>query len=310
MSSKPAISVVLPTHNGSRFIDRAIESIVEQTFADWELIVVDDASTDDTPAKVDAWADRDDRIRVVHLTENRKLPGALNEGFRLSVGDYLTWTSDDNWYAPNALAKMFEVLGTRSEVGVVYTAMTEVDEAGSPTGTLPALAPEELAVTNCVGACFLYRRSVHEALDGYREDLFLAEDYDFWLRAHLDFRLEPLDEALYFYRKHSASLTEQRTAAIARATERAVADWIKHTDRLSRKTRGRALEALGLRALVRGDTSTGRRFLLRAIPLLGRPPVFRECRSYCVDFLLGRAAGNLLRTGKSEKSGSDSKYSI
>ncbi len=291
----PTVSVVLPTHNGSRYIDRAIESVVEQTFADWELIVVDDASTDDTPAKVDVWTERDERIRVVHLTENRKLPGALNDGFRQAGGEYLTWTSDDNWYAPEALGRMVEVLGTRSEVDVVYAAMTEVDEAGSPTGTVPALAAEELAVTNCVGACFLYRRSVHEALDGYREDLFLAEDYDFWLRAYLDFRLEPLDEALYFYRKHSASLTEQRTADIARATERAVEDWIKHTDRLPRKTRGRALEALGLRALVRGDTSAGRRFLLRGMCLLGRPPVFRGCRSYCVDFALGRAAGNLLR---------------
>lgn len=295
MSSKPAISVVLPTHNGSRYLDRAIESVVEQTFADWELILVDDASTDDTPAKIDAWATRDERIRAVHLTENRKLPGALNEGFRLAKGDYLTWTSDDNWYAPEALAKMAGVLETRPRVDIVYTGMTEVDETGSPSGTLPALAPEELAVTNCVGACFLYRRTVHETLDGYREDLFLAEDYDFWLRASLDFRLEPLDELLYFYRKHSGSLTEQRRAAIARATETAVEDWIKQADRVSRKARGRALEALGLRALVRGDTSAGRRFLLRGMCLLGRPPAFRRCRSYGVDFLLGRAAGNLAR---------------
>jgi len=100
----PTVSAVLPTRNGSRYIDRAIESVVEQTFADWELIVVDDASTDDTAAKIDAWARRDERIRSVHLEENRKLPGALNEGFRLAKGDYLTWTSDDNWYAPEAFA--------------------------------------------------------------------------------------------------------------------------------------------------------------------------------------------------------------
>ena len=295
MNDKPAISAVLPTYNGSRYIDRAIESVVGQTFADWELIVVNDASTDDTAAKIDAWAGRDGRIRTLHLTANRKLPGALNDGFRLAKGDYLTWTSDDNWYAPEAFAKMAAVLQTRPAVDVVYTAMTEVDEAGSTAGMLPALAPKELAVTNCVGACFLYRRSVHQLLNGYREDLFLAEDYDFWLRAYLDFRLEPLDELLYFYRKHSGSLTELRKAAIARATETAVEAWIKHTDRLSRKTRGRALEALGLRALVRGETSAGRHFLLRGMWLLGRPPTFRRCRSYCVDFLLGRAAGNLVR---------------
>ena len=150
-------------------------------------------------------------------------------------------------------------------------------------------------MTNCVGACFLYRRIVHETLNGYREELFLAEDYDFWLRASLAFRLKPLDESLYFYRKHSGPLTEQQTEAIARATEAAVEDWLKQTDRVPRKARGRALEALGLRALIRGDTSTGRRYLLQEMCLLGRPPSFRRCRSYCVDFLLGRAAGNLLR---------------
>jgi hypothetical protein len=295
MSGTPAISVVLPTHNGSRYIDQAVESVVRQTFTDWELIVVNDASSDDTPAKIDAWTARDERIRAVHLAENRKLPGALNEGFRLAGGDYLSWTSDDNWYAPEALAKMLEVLQTRPRVDAAYAGMTEVDEAGSPVATRPVLAAEELAVTNVVGACFLYRRAVQDSLGGYREDLFLAEDYDFWLRAYLDFQLEPLDEALYFYRKHSGSLTEQRAAAIARATERAVEDWIKRTDRLSRKTRGRALEALGLRALVRGETRAGRRFLLRGICLLGRPPVFRRCRSYCIDFVLGKAAGDLTR---------------
>ena len=298
----PVISVVLPTHNGGRYIDQAIESVVEQTFAEWELIVVDDASTDDTPDKIDVWAARDERIRTVHLKENRKLPGALNEGFRLARGDCLTWTSDDNRYAPQAFAKMAGILETRPRVGVVYTAMTEIDQSGSTIGTLPALAAEELAVTNCVGACFLYRRTVHDTLGGYREDLFLAEDYDFWLRAFLDFHLEPLDELLYFYRKHSGSLTEQRTAEIARATEKAIEDWIKHSDRLGRKTRGRALEALGLRALVRGDTSAGRRFLFRATCLLGRPPAFRRCRSYSVDFLLGRVAGNLLRAMTSGRS--------
>lgn len=302
MSPRATISVVLPTHNGSRYLDQAIESIVQQTFGDWELIVVDDASTDDTPSKIDAWCARDDRIQAVRLEENRKLPGALNEGFRHAAGDCFTWTSDDNWYAPEALARMHEILQSRPEVDAVYAACEEVDAAGTPIGQLRARPAEEIAAINCVGACFLYRREVDRALGGYREDLFLAEDYDFWLRAFLEFRLEPLDEILYFYRRHDQSLTERQARAVSLANERAVQDWLDGTDRpdgtgrLDRRMRGRAFEALGLRALIRGDVGTGRKYLLRAAAFLGRPPRFRQCRSYAVDFLFGRTAGNFIRS--------------
>jgi len=292
----PAISVVLPTHNGGRYLDEAVASVVAQTCVDWELILVDDASTDDTPAKLDAWAARDPRIRAVHLAANRKLPGALNDGFRHARGELLAWTSDDNAYLPEALQRMREVLATRPELDVVYADATLVDASGAAIGLEPARPPEDLAVGNCVGPCFLYRRRVHEALGGYDEGLFLAEDYDFWLRASLEFRLEPLRTPLYLYRRHGQSLSAQRAHAISLATETAVERWLGRAKDLPRRMRGRAHEALGLRALLRGDVPAGRRHLLRATWLLGRPPWFRRCRSYMVDFLLGAAAGNRLRT--------------
>jgi len=117
VAGAPAISVVLPTHNGSRFIDQAIDSIVRQTYQDWELIVVDDASTDDTPTRIDWWPRQDDRIRVVHLERNRTLPGALNEGFSRARGEYHTWTSDDNWYHPDALARICRALAPMAPSG-------------------------------------------------------------------------------------------------------------------------------------------------------------------------------------------------
>ncbi|MHC4402768.1 MAG: glycosyltransferase family 2 protein [Planctomycetota bacterium] len=295
MTSVAVISVVLPTHNGSKYLDQAVASIVAQTYRAWELILVDDASTDDTPSTVDAWAAQDERIRGIHLPSNRKLPGALNRGFRQASGAFLTWTSDDNWYAPEAFARMLDALEARPEVDLVYAGCTEVDSSGTPLRPIPAEPPDRLAVHNCVGACFLYRRAVGDALGGYSEDLFLAEDYDFWLRASLRFRLEPLDNLLYYYRRHGDSLTDRRARDASLANERAVERWLTAPDGPTGKTRGRALEAMGLRALVRGDVRAGRRYLLRAMRLLRRPPVFRHCRSYAVDFLLGATVGNLLR---------------
>jgi GT2 family glycosyltransferase len=295
MTACDAISVVLPTHNGGDYLDQAIESIVAQTFPHWELIVVNDASTDDTASRIGAWADRDRRIRPIHLETNRRLPGALNEGFRHATADLLTWTSDDNWYAPQAFARMADLLKHQPDVDFVYAGVTKVDAAGRTIGQSPPGPPEDLAVTNCVGACFLYRRKVAEALGGYSEDLYLAEDYDFWLRASTQFRLQPLDELLYFYRIHSESLTEKHTRAISLATQEAVERWLRGPGGPTGSQRGRALESLGLRAMIRGDVPTGRKYLLRATWHLRRPPLFRECRSYAVDFLLGRRVGDFLR---------------
>jgi len=295
MNSAPAISVVLPTHNGGRYLDQAVESIVAQTFGDWELILVDDGSTDQTPVQVDAWSGRDERIRAIHLAQNRGLPWALNEGFRQASGRRFTWTSDDNWYAAEALELMQRFLDRRPQVDVVYAGWTEVDAEGSAVLAQPARPPQDLAVINCVGACFLYRREVHQALGGYSEDLSLAEDYDFWLRASLAFRLEPLDRLLYFYRRHEAALSQRRRREVFLANQEAVSRWLRRGNNLSRAVRGRALEALGLRALVEGELKAARGHLLRAAWLLRRPPRFHRCRSYAVDFLLGKTAGRLVR---------------
>lgn len=295
MASKPLVSIVLPTRNGRRHLDHAVESIVAQSVTDWELILVDDASTDDTPAAIAAWAEREPRIRPLYLAENRKLPGALNEGFRHAAGEFLTWTSDDNWYAPEALARMLDVLRGEPEVDVVYCDYTLVDSDGSPTRVEQVGPREKLVERNCIGACFLFRRPVIERLGGYDEGLFLAEDYDFWLRASLEFNLKPLHEPLYFYRHHGESLTSLQQPAISKATEEAVLRWLPQADWLTPKLRGRAYEALGLRALLRGDVKAGRRHLFRAMRHLHRPPIFRQCRSYAIDWLFGPRLGNWAR---------------
>jgi glycosyltransferase involved in cell wall biosynthesis len=295
----PLISIVLPVHNGSRYLDEAVRSVVAQTFADWELIIVDDASTDDSPRLIDAWAAQDGRIKPLRLETNRKLPGALNEGFRRTTGELLSWTSDDNWYAENALERMAGILQADPSTDVVYADYTVVDADGRPLRVESVQPREYLAVRNCVGACFLHRRCVLEALGGYDEALFLAEDYDFWLRASLEFRLEPLHEMLYYYRDHPQSLSVRQAAVISRVTEPVILRWLDEADWLTKADRGRALESLGLKALIRGDVAAGRRFLRQAVPLLGRLPRFRQCRTYTVDFLFGRRAGEWFRARRS-----------
>lgn len=204
----PRISLVLACHDGAAHLDASVASVVAQSEKDWELWLVDDGSTDATPARVDAWAGRDRRIHALHLTPNRGLPAALNAGFRAARGAYFGWTSDDNLYEPVALERMLARLEADPSLDGIYADYLRFDEHGERRVRVGP--PEALPLGNDRGACFLYRREVHEELGGFDESLPLAEDYDFWLRAASLFRFAPLHELLYRYRDHPAALTARR----------------------------------------------------------------------------------------------------
>ncbi|HEY1600604.1 MAG TPA: glycosyltransferase family A protein [Pirellulales bacterium] len=251
-SQTPTISIVLPTHNGSRYIDQSIMSVVRQTWQDWEMIVVNDASTDSTATIVNRWTNRDPRITAIHLSKNRTLPGALNDGFAFAKGEFHTWTSDDNWYHPRALAEMLAVLRQTPSVSVVCTDRTNVNQYGTPIEVSEAGSADDLHIMNRIGACFLYRREVTTALNGYDENLFGAEDYDFWLRASLRFRFTRVAQPLYFYRLQPGSLSARKFALIAKNVEAAVRRWLPQVNWRNDNVRSQAYSEWGVRCLRAG----------------------------------------------------------
>jgi glycosyltransferase involved in cell wall biosynthesis len=126
--SDPLVSIVLPTFNGSRYINDSIHSCVEQTYTNWELIIVDDHSNDSTPQIIAEWTRKDPRIRSIRNPNNLRLPASLNRGFAEASGTYLTWTSDDNLYRFSALQRMVTFLEGNLDYGLVYTDFSEIDE--------------------------------------------------------------------------------------------------------------------------------------------------------------------------------------
>lgn len=127
----PKVSIVLPTYNGDKWLKESIDSVINQSFCDWELIIVDDCSTDDTLSIANKYSSMDKRIHVIHNEVNKKLPASLNIGFRRAEGKYLTWTSDDNMYVSDALEKMVDFLDKNSQYMMVCTAMRDIDENNS-----------------------------------------------------------------------------------------------------------------------------------------------------------------------------------
>ncbi len=250
--------MVLPTYNGATYLAQSIESVLAQTHTALELLIVDDCSTDSTPAIIDRYAAQDSRLRPLRHTVNKKLPGALNTGFAAAQGDFFTWTSDDNLYRPAALATLLAALQAQPAAGVVYADYTLIDGQGRPLRRVRVAPPAAIVYKAVVGACFLYRRELHVALNGYDETLFLAEDYDFWLRAALRGPLLPLPEDLYLYRMHEGSLTEQKRQQVLARREAVL---LRHVPRFQHaRPHDLALAYMHLAGLARarGDAAAAR----------------------------------------------------
>ena len=210
MSCNKKISIILPTYNGSAYLRNSIESVLRQTYINWELIVVNDCSTDDTENIVNEYIKLDTRIKLITNEKNMKLPASLNIGFKHATGDYFSWTSDDNMYRPDALSTLSEYLDTNENCSLVYSNYMNIDENGSELFLSELPEPSLLVRGNTVGASFLYRRSVAQKAGQYDTNLFLAEDYDYWVQLSRYGELHHINNDLYCYRRHSQSLSETK----------------------------------------------------------------------------------------------------
>lgn len=206
------VSIILPVYNGERFLKKSIESVINQTYKNWELLILDDCSVDSTAVISQEYCKKDERILYYLNDYNLKLPGNLNKGFALAKGDYLTWTSDDNMYRSNALERMIKHLKMNPAIDLVYASYQVIDENDEPGMICLAdnRGKEHILGSNVVGACFLYTRKAYELVGNYREDLLLVEDFDYWQRMIAQVKAEAIDEVLYDYRWHSNTLTSKK----------------------------------------------------------------------------------------------------
>ncbi len=207
MSEEPLISIILPVHNGRRYLKQAIGSCLNQTYRNLELIIVDDGSTDDSLLIASEFQVSDNRVKIISNGENLTLPVSLNIGHKQAQGDFITWTSDDNIYQKDAIKKLYQTLIEES-ADIVYCDYLIIDDEDKLVGQARLKDIEFLLFYGVIGACFLYKKEVYNRNNGYNENLFLVEDYDFWLRAlkHSSyFKIE--NPGYYFYRYHSNSLT-------------------------------------------------------------------------------------------------------
>lgn len=220
------VSIVLPVYNGERYLGEAIASVRRQTHPQWELIIVNDGSTDGSRAAALRHAGEDARIRLIDQP-NRKLPAALSAGFRAARGDYFTWTSADNRLRPEFLTRLLGEFREHPDWDMVTADMQMIDARGEPlrgsdcirrfqdpVDTSIVHYPDDLGimereVCNVVGGAFLYRAECGRRLGDYDDRYFTAEDYDYWLRmlACFTVRHAGFRDPIYEYRFHPEALS-------------------------------------------------------------------------------------------------------
>ncbi len=206
MKDKSLISIILPVYNGEKYLGQAIESCLNQTYKNFELIIVDDASIDNSLSIARKFKNNDDRIKIYLNEKNLSLPCSLNVGHKYAKGEFITWTSDDNILKSDFLSSLYKSI-TRENCDVVFSNYDIIWSNGELKRKHISGPISYIIMGNTIGASFLYRNNVFWELNGFDVNLFLLEDYHFFLKAALKYKFYHLEKNLYQYRLHEESLT-------------------------------------------------------------------------------------------------------
>jgi glycosyltransferase involved in cell wall biosynthesis len=229
MSGVPAVSVLMSARDAAPWVRHAVESVLGQTAADLELIVIDDGSSDDTPAVLASIADP--RLRVERQPA-AGLAASLNRAARLARAPLLARLDADDLAMPERLARQRAFLAAHPDVGLLGTGATEADAGGravarvTPPAGDAAIRRALISRNPFVHSSVVVRRPVFERAGGYDERVRVAQDYDLWMRVSVLTRMANLPEALVVRRLRphgvSAARDGDRLRAEARVRWRAV----------------------------------------------------------------------------------------
>lgn len=211
--SAPEITVLMTVYNEERFLRQAIDSILAQTYPHFELLVVDDASTDDSPAILASYTDP--RVRVVTNEENMGCPRSSNRGLSLARGRYIARMDADDIAFPNRLEVQHAFMERHPDIDLVGSSNEVIDEQGEVIGAWRGqFGPETvyylLNFRNCLThSTVMFRKEFAETIGGYNEGVKWALDYDFYHRASKAGKLYRMDEVLVQWRSMPAKSEEK-----------------------------------------------------------------------------------------------------
>ncbi|MFO0752756.1 MAG: glycosyltransferase [Thermodesulfovibrionales bacterium] len=205
----PKVTVYITAHNYGRFLPQAVESVLKQTLRDWELIIIDDGSTDDTAEVLKTYSDHF-RIRIIHQEKPQGLPISCNNALKSANGDYIIRLDADDFFDENALLVLSSVLDSHPEVGLVYPDYYHMSEDGEILELVRRKKVDEdarLLDLPAHGAGTMIRVAALKELNGYNETIRCQDGYDLWIRFIHKFKVYNVNLPLFYYRRHGNNLT-------------------------------------------------------------------------------------------------------
>ena len=218
MSAPPKVTVFIPVYNRAAYVGGAIESVLAQSFADFELLLIDDGSADESVAVIRRYADP--RIRLVRNERNEGIPRTRSKGVELARGEYFAVLDSDDQAPPRRLERQVAFLDRRRDIAVVGGWATEMDAAGRPLRRLKPLplAPDELRARLLFRSCHHHSSVMGRAAlfkeYRYRERFPVSSDYDLFVRLSERHRLANLPRVFLRRRVHGGRVTRERAELV------------------------------------------------------------------------------------------------
>jgi len=209
----PKVSVVMSVFNGEKYLREAMDSILTQTFTDFEFIIINDGSTDRTREILESYVDP--RIRLYHQ-QNMGLTKSLNKGLSFAKGDYLARQDGDDISYPERLSYQVNFLDSNKNIGLIGTFASFINSKGEEFNIWKPPWEHEgikkhLMITNCFcHGSVMFRKDCLDTVGYYREKFKYSQDYDLWIRISEQYRVANINEILYKNRRSSSTITRKR----------------------------------------------------------------------------------------------------
>lgn len=276
--NNPKVSVIIPTYNREKMVQRAIRSVRNQTYKDFELIVVDDGSTDNTEFVIKRLQEQDDRIRFIKHEKNKGPAAARNTGIKTARGEYIAFQDSDNEWLPKKLEKQMEMLeATPPEVGVNYTAFWKIrgnKKFYIPSPNTPYKDKDGyISDTILTGParvntpCTIVKKQVFEKVGMFDENIHISEEWELSIRISKHFRFQFIDEPLVI-----ATYTGEDNISTNRSLALKAHKMMfkKHYNGFEKNKKAKAniLYTIGNDLCQMGKVKEGKRYLVKSIRIM------------------------------------------
>ena len=207
----PTVTVLMSVYNGEKYLYEAIESILNQTFKDFEFLIINDGSTDGTAKILQSYQDH--RIKIINNEKNIGLTKSLNKGLRFAKGEYIARMDADDISMPERLEKELEFMEAHRNYAVVGTFLNVLDEDSKVVGTIEKPIGDDqirefLKKDNCIGhGSAMVRKKSLLNIGYYNESIEKAQDYDLWLRISERYKMANIPQYLYMWRNYKENIS-------------------------------------------------------------------------------------------------------